>query len=500
MTKSTKTKRPPIIAVVGHIDHGKSTLLDYIRKSDVVDSEAGGITQHIGAYEVIHKTPAGVEEKITFIDTPGHEAFSQMRVRGAEIADIVILVVSADDKVNVQTIESIKTIKDAKVPFIVAINKIDKPTANIENIKQELMANEVYLEGYGGSISTVSISAKTGEGVPELLDMILLMAEMEDLKKDDTGNGSGVIVESSINPKKGSVATLIIKNGTVHQGEYIIVDGITSPIRMIEDQSGKNISSAVASSPVRIMGLAVAPAVGSEFKTFEDKKEAVDMASEQDKKTKEIAQQQDESNFKVVLPVVIKTDFLGTLEAIEQEIKKLETEEVKIKIVSASVGAINANDIKLASSHDKPIVIGFNVKVDRSVKDLTEKMFLAEPKIFNIIYDIKPYLEEEIAKRMPIPESELPIGTAKVLRNFGGSKEKQIIGGKVLSGVIAVGKKVNISRHGKKIDQGTITSLQESRVKAEVIEEGKQFGSIINSKITIAPADTLEILQGVVEK
>lgn len=496
MNPKTETKRPPIIAVVGHIDHGKSTLLDYLRKSNIVDQEAGGITQHIGAYEILHKTTEGTE-RITFIDTPGHEAFAQMRVRGATIADIVILVVSADDKVNVQTIEAIKTIKEAKVPFVVAINKIDKPNADPERIKQELMTNEVYLEGYGGNISNVEISAKTGQGIPELLDTILLMAELEDLKKNDNTNASGVVVEANIDPKKGALATLIIKNGTLKKGDYVIINGNASPVRMMTDSSGKNTDEVNASSPVLVSGFSEIPEVGSDFVSKHNKKEAEQEALDQGKKIKiqEDINFTDKEKIKVILPMIIKSDFLGTLEAVEKEVKKIETDEVKIKIISLGAGTINENDIKFASSHQKPVIIGFNVKVDKGAKDLVEKLLIDEPKIFNIIYDILPYLKEHVAKRMPIEASKQPIGNAKVIKNFGGGKDRQIIGGKVTGGIIAVNKKVNIIRNNKIVDQGTITSLQSDRVKAQEVSEGNQFGSIINSKISIAPGDSLEVLQ-----
>lgn len=484
------TERPPIITVMGHIDHGKSTLLDYIRKANTVDKEAGGITQHTSAYEALHETINGESKRITFIDTPGHAAFSKMRGRGAKVADIIILVVAADDGVNVQTIEAIKTIQESETPYVVAINKIDKPNSDVEKTKLDLASNGVFLEGYGGDVPNVPISAKKGDGVSELLDVLLLMAEMNELKKDDDKKGEGFVFESNLDSKKGGVATLIIKDGALNIGDFLIIDGNVTPIRSLENFAGKKIESAIASSPVRIMGFSKLPAVGSSFISTDNKKEAEKIAETQIPICARRAEENYE-NAKLVLPVIIKADFQGTVEAIEKELRKLETDDVKIRMISCGVGNITENDMSLAGGKDKPLVIGFNVKADRDVMELGEKLG-TKPMIFDIIYKINDTIEEEIKRRMPKEEIEKTIGQARILRVFSRQKDKQVVGGTVLSGSIITGKKVKIIRQKNEIGRGEITELQENKTKTREVSEGKQFGVTIDSKITIAESDIVE--------
>ncbi|MFA5987360.1 MAG: translation initiation factor IF-2 [Candidatus Paceibacterota bacterium] len=495
-TEQNLTKRPPIVAVVGHIDHGKSTLLDYIRKSNIVENEAGGITQHIGAYEVVHDFGENRKERITFLDTPGHEAFSKMRVRGAKVADVVILVVSADDKVNVQTLEAVRAIQEANVQYVVAINKIDRPNANIEKIKQEFAENQVFLEGYGGNIPNVLISAKTGQGVPELLDTILLIADMADLKKNDSQPASGVVIESNLDPKKGPVTTLIIKNGTLKTGSYLIVDNLSAPVRMMCDASGAQIKSANASSPVLVMGFSEPPKVGSCFISADDKKEAQAMAETNKDKNICAGLVSDEvQGTKLTLPILIRSDFLGTLEAVEKEIKKLETPEVKIKVAHAGVGNITEADIKMASTRTNPVIVGFNVKIDRTAIELAEKLGVERPQTFDIIYLINKFLEEKIKERMPKEEIETVVGKAQILKTFGSAgKDKQIIGGRVYEGVIAPNKAIKIIRQQKEIAKGQLITLQSNKVRVKELKKDEQFGAMIESKIDIAPGDLLEIV------
>lgn len=496
--KNNLVERSPIIAVMGHIDHGKSTLLDYIRKSNTVDKEAGGITQHLGAYEVSHKNEDGVEKRITFLDTPGHEAFSKMRSRGAEVADIVILVVSADDGVKVQTIEALKTIEQAKVPYIVAINKIDKPNANIEKVKIDLASAGVYLEGFGGSVPFVPISAKTGDGVSELLDVMLLVAELAELKKDNSKNAEGFVIESNLDPRKGGSSTLIIKDGTLKKGSYIVIGRNITPIRYIEDTTGKSIDTAEAPSPVKIIGFSELAPAGAKFYTAKDKKEAEKIAleSEVDKTS-----HKDESRFenaRVVIPVVLKADVSGSLEAIEKELLKLETEEAKIKFIVKGVGNITENDIKTASGSQNPLLIGFNVKIDSTAKDLADKIKL-KPQIFKIIYDINPIIIKEISERTPKVEVEETVGRAKILKIFSKTKDRQVVGGTVIEGTLMLGRKCKILRQLNEIGRGTIVDLQQQKLKAREVAKGNQFGALIESKITIAVDDTIEVFD-VVQK
>ncbi|HBM45797.1 MAG: Translation initiation factor IF-2 protein [Parcubacteria group bacterium GW2011_GWF2_38_76] len=489
-TQKTETERPPIITVMGHIDHGKSTLLDYIRKANTVEKEAGGITQHTSAYEVMHEMPSGEAKRITFIDTPGHAAFSKMRGRGAQIADVIILVVAADDGVNVQTIEAIKTIQDSGTPYVVAINKIDKPNSDIEKTKLDLASNGVFLEGYGGDVPNVPVSAKTGDGVSDLLDVLLLMAEMGEFKKDDSKPGEGFVFESNLDPKKGGVATLIIKDGTLNVGDFIIIDGNVTPLRSLENFAGKKIAEAIASSPVKITGFSKLPAVGSNFISTKNKKEAEKIAETQAPICARRAEENYE-NVKLVLPVILKADFQGSVEAIEKELRKLENDDVKIRIISCGVGNITENDVSSAGNKDKPLVIGFNVKADRDVMELGEKLGI-KPMTFDIIYKINDTIEEEIKRRMPKEEVEKTLGQARILRVFSRQKDKQVVGGTVLSGSIIVGKEVKIIRQKNEIGRGEINELQENKMKAREVVEGKQFGVTIDSKITIAESDIIE--------
>ncbi len=489
--ENEKTERPPIITVMGHVDHGKSTLLDFIRKTNTVDKEAGGITQHMGAYEVAHETAKGEKKKITFIDTPGHEAFTKIRSRGAEVADIIILVVAADDGVNKQTLEALKIIQDSKTPFVVAINKIDKPNADVEKTKLDLASNNVYLEGYGGDVPNVLISAKTGEGINDLLDILLLMAEMGEFTKEDNKKGEGYIMESSLDSKRGGSATLIIRDGTLKKGDFVVIDSEITPVRTIENYVGKKIESEIASSPVRMIGFGKIPAVGSSFFSASNKKEAEKMAECQSIQKCGIKCREDLGNAKLILPVIIKADFQGTVEAIEKELLKLENEDVKIRIIGCGVGNITENDINSANSSDHPLIIGFNVKIDKDTAEMGQKLE-NPPMIFNIIYEINKVIEEEIKKRIPKQEIEKTLGQAKILKNFSRQKDKQVVGGTVLSGSIILGKKIKIIRQKNEIGKGEITELQQNKLKTKEVSEGNQFGVTISSRIAISEGDTIE--------
>ncbi len=497
MTPNTKkqntVERPPIIAVMGHIDHGKSALLDYIRKSNIVDGEAGGITQHISAYEVTHKTNSG-NKKITFLDTPGHEAFTAMRLRGANIADIAILVVSAEEGPKPQTLEALEAIKKSKIPFIVVINKIDKPEANIEKTKQQLIEKEIYLEGYGGDISFVEISSKTGQGIPELLDMVLLISELEELKGDPSLPAEGFILESSMNSKRGISATLIITNGTLKVGDFVVSEKNCAPVRMIENFLGKPIKKASFSSPVRITGFKKIPTVGSIFNTHNSKKEAEKIAQECEFKIPDDIKTNNNINNdsdKVIVPLIIKADVLGTIEAIQHELKKIKNDRVIIKVIFTGAGNISENDIQIAGGDINTLITGFNVKINENAKNVIEKTGVTIGT-FNIIYKLTEWLEKEIQKRTPKIKVEKIIGKAKILRVFSRTKDKQVVGGKVLEGSISLGAQVKISRRDVEIGIGTIKSLQSQKIEAKEVKEGDEFGTMIESKKEIAQGDTIE--------
>ncbi len=496
MTKNPTTEiseRPPVVAVLGHVDHGKSSLLDYIRKTNVVAGEAGGITQYISAYEVTHKNDAGTEKKITFLDTPGHAAFSGMRERGVEIADIAILVVSAEDGAKAQTVEAYKTIKQSGIPFIVAINKIDKPAADIERTKQSLAENEVYVEGYGGSVSAMPISAKSGAGIPELLDMILLAAELEGLKGDAGLPGTGFVLESFLDPKRGISTTLVIKDGTVGRGAFILAGSALAPFRIVEDFMGKPLESASFSKPIKVTGWDGLPETGSRFLTYTDKKQAEEAQKSAKEKIKDIKSEsftQDDGSMAIV-PLIIKADVVGTLEAVLKEIQKIKKENTVIKIVSASVGAIGENDVLLASGDKRALVVGFNVKVETKAKDQAERLNIPI-NTFDIIYKLSEWLETVAEERRPREEVKEIKGMLKILKTFSAVKDKQVIGGRVLSGSIVNGGNVRILRRDFEIGQGKIMELQCQKVKTGEVPEGNECGLQVESKMEIAPGDVLE--------
>ena len=489
--------RPPIVVIMGHIDHGKSSLLDYIRKSNIVSGEAGGITQHLSAYEVSHKTKeAFAANRITFLDTPGHEAFSKMRARGAGVADIAILVVSAEDGVREQTKEAFRAIREAGIPFIVAINKIDKPNANIERTKQNLVENEIYLEGLGGDVPFVPISAKVGTGIPELLDMTILVAEMANLVGDTTLPGEGIVVESRVDTKRGNTATLIITNGTLSKGSYIVAEESIAPVRAIENFLGETVSEASFSSPVQIVGFDILPTVGATFHSYETKKEA-EQAQEQIRETRSKNAPGTKtrtiplSNDAIIIPLILKSDVAGTLEAVEKEIEKIERERIAIKIIAKGVGAIGENDAKNASGSTGAIILGFHTKVDRGAQDIADR-FGVTIKTFDIIYELSQWINEELDRRTPKFLGEKVLGLAKVLKTFSTTKHKQVIGGKVTSGLLEVGAQVKIMRRETAIGKGKITELQQQKLPAKKVDEGNECGMMVESDIEIVPGDVLE--------
>ncbi len=483
--------RPPVVAVMGHIDHGKSTLLDYIRKSNLVEKETGGITQHISAYEVIHKDENGADKKITFLDTPGHEAFKAMRSRGAVVADIAILVVSAEDGVKPQTIEAFSAINEAKIPYIVAINKIDKPGANVEKTIQTLLEAGIYIEGYGGQAPHIPISAKSGVGIPQLLNMIILIAELESFEANTKDRASGVVIESSMDNKKGIVATLIIKNGTIKKGQFIAAGKSLAPVRIMENFLGENTDEATFSSPVRIIGWNILPKAGDEFEVYENKSEA-EKATGSALENKKSFGVSDFSapNGALVIPLVIKADVLGSVEAVMDEIKKIETDFVKIKIVEASAGQINENDVKLLSGTNDGLIIGFSVKADSTALELAERNGLII-KTFDIIYKLTEWLSATIKERTPKTEVEETHGTLKILKTFSHARDKQVIGGKVESGKIVVGDAIKIMRRDVEIGTGKVEGIQVQKLKSREVFEGSECGLEIKSKITIERNDIL---------
>ena len=533
-SKSAPSTRPPVVVVMGHIDHGKSTLLDHIRKSNVVAGEAGGITQHVGAYQVEHISADGKKHPITFLDTPGHEAFCSIRERGAAAADVAILVVSAEDGVKPQTVEAFKDIQDGHIPFIVAISKIDKPNANIEKAKTSLGEHEIYVEGWGGDIPCVEISALTGKGMPELLDMIMLVSEIADLKADTAAPAEGVVIESTLDTRKGVSATLLVKNGTLSTGSFVVAGGSFAPVRFIEDFKGDKIESAGPSAPAVVLGWNIIPACGVHFVTLKNKKEAEKLAEQQaaaEKSRKASAAAagtgsvvrgggnderagslpvprssgevgEDENKPEIVtVPLIIKADVIGSLEGVRHELEKIRHDKVHLKIVSEGIGEINEKDVKTAAGDPSIILIGFNAAPDKKSAALIERSPVPiMVKNFSIIYELSNFVKETLMAKVPKEYVEESTGTAKILALFSKDKDKQVVGGKVQSGTIETGNDVKIMRRETEIGRGKIRELQQAKKRATEVREGFEFGMLVDSKVELAAGDKVEAVRTVEKK
>ena len=503
--------RPPIVAVVGHIDHGKSTLLDYIRHSNIVEGEAGGITQHLSAYEALHRPLQGEARKITFLDTPGHEAFRAMRSRGLNAADVAILVVSAEEGVKPQTIEAVKLIEEAKIPFIVALTKIDKPGANIERAKMSLLEHQVFLEGLGGVVPSVAVSGKTGEGIPELLELILLAAELEGLSADPDAPGEGVVIEAHVDPRRGSTATLIVHDGSVRSGEFVVAGAALAPVRIMENFLGKPVKEALPGSPVRIVGFSSLPQVGERWRVVKTKKEAEEIvrssillatALRAARPQSPVAPrdaappESEEENKKIILPVVIKTDVAGTGDAVMHELDKLPRDDkMEVRVVTLGVGPVTEGDIKLAGGGKMPgIVVGFNVKVEKEARDAAERLGV-EVQVFDVIYKLAEWFAAEVERRRPRGRQESVTASAKILKVFSMQKQNKVLGGKVEEGALKDGGEVKILRRDAEIGRGKIISLQSGKSPVKKVEEGGEFGAMVRTGAAIAAGDRLEAFE-----
>lgn len=483
---SLSITRQPVVAILGHVDHGKSTLLDYIHKTNVVDGEAGGITQGISAYE------ATVNGRLmTFIDTPGHEAFQHMRERGVEVADIAILVVSAEDGVKTQTLQAYKAISDRNIPYIVAINKIDKAGADVERVKLNLVENGIYLEGLGGDIPFVPISAKAGTNVDELLENILLINDMHAKAFDEKAEATGQVLESFVDAKRGISATLVIREGVMPSSGAVLAGNAYSPIRIVEDFKGKVIKNAHAGQAVKVTGFDEIPAAGSIFISSTDKKQIESLQNEAKENTKKvILDPKIYRNAKVVIPVVIKAKTLGSLEAIRNEIKKGETNDLKIKILVEAVGNVTEGDIMLASGDDKTIIMGFEVALEPKARDQAER-FGQKPQIFDIIYKLTEWFAAQVEDRMPYEEVETALGKLKVIKIFNTDKDKHVVGGKVIEGVMRSDAQVKIVRRDFEMGKGSVTELQSMKMKTKEVMEGNECGIEIETKHDIIPGDVI---------
>lgn len=492
--------KQPVVAVLGHVDHGKSSLLDYIRRTNIVDGEAGGITQHISAYEVEVTRADKTKHKITFLDTPGHAAFQSMRERGAEIADVAILMVSAEDGVKAQTLEAYKAITERGTPFIVAINKIDKPNADVERTKNNLLENGIYLEGMGGDVSYVPISAKAGTGIADLLETILLTTELNGIKYNKSIDATGVVLESFVDQKRGISATLIIKDGVLPSAGSILAGTALSPIRIVEDFKGTAIKSPVAGQAIKVTGFSEVPASGSIFISASDKKEMDKLQSIAIANTvKTVEDPRKYRNAKVVIPTLVKADTLGTLEAIKTELKKFETDDIKIKIINSAVGNISEGDILLASGDERCIIMGFNVKLESKAREQADR-FKIEPKLFDIIYKLTEWFAEEFENRLPYEEVENVLGDLKVLKAFSSNKDIHVIGGKVLTGKLSVGNVVKIIRRDFELGRGKIEELQQMKIKTKEVLADNECGLQVQSKFEIIPGDIIKCVEIIKKK
>ena len=469
-----RTARPPVIAVMGHIDHGKSSLLDYIRKANVVAGEAGGITQHVAAYIALHNDRA-----VTFLDTPGHEAFTALRTRGAAAADIAILVVAADEGVMPQTLDALAAIKEANIPYIIAITKIDKNNADIDHTKNSLLEKGIFIEGLGGDIAYALVSSKTGEGVPELLDLVLLAADLLELTADPEAPATGFVLESTQDPKRGASATLIIKDGTLTKDGFVVAGDAYAPIRFIEDFLGTRVESAGPSSPVRISGFSKLPSAGSLFNIAKTKKEAEALAKE---RAKELIAPERSAVVEGVteLPLVVKADVAGSVDAIIHELAKITHERAAIRIVASGVGSVSEGDVKTAHASSAAI-IAFNVSTDAIASELAERDGI-DIFSYSIIYELSEKVQQLLTARVPVVETEKELGRAMVLKAFSSSAKKQVLGARFVSGVLTVGNRIKVLRKGEEIARGSIGNLQQARADVKEIKTEGDFGTEIECR------------------
>lgn len=486
LAKIKIASRPPVVTVMGHVDHGKTTLLDYIRKSDTAKHEAGGITQNIGAYQIKQKG-----KTITFLDTPGHEAFVTMRERGSHLTDIAILVIAADDGVKPQTREAIAHIQKAKIPMIVAINKIDKPGAKPEQIKAELAKEGIHVEKWGGDIPVQEISAKTGKGVKHLLEIILLVAEMENLKAPPKEPVLGTVIESHLSPQRGPEATILVQSGSLKLGDYISVPGASGKIKRIEDYLGKTISQAGPSTPVKITGFSAVPAIGSILQTIKEKTaQGQETISASEEKSLKIINDRALNPKVKKLNLILKTDSHGSKEAILENLSKIESSEVAPRIIYEGIGNITESDV-LKSHITQAILIGFNIEATKTARELAKQIGVQIHRydvIYELIEHIKKGLEELLKPQIQVVEK----GKLKVLAIFRTEKERMIIGGKVTQGKIQQNSKVRVKRGDQVIGRGELLELQTGKQKVEEVKAGQEAGIKFSGDVRIKEGDLLE--------
>jgi translation initiation factor IF-2 len=492
--------RAPVVTVMGHVDHGKTSLLDYIRRTKVASGEAGGITQHIGAYHV--ETERGM---VSFLDTPGHEAFTAMRARGAKATDIVILVVAADDGVMPQTKEAIKHAKAAGVPIVVAITKIDKPDANADRVKNELVVEEVIPEDFGGSSPFVSVSAKTGQGIDELLEQVLLQAEVLELRAPVDAMAKGLVIEAQLDKGRGPVATVLVQSGTLKAGDIVLAGQTFGRVRAMLDENGKPVKTAGPSIPVEIQGLTDVPQAGDEFMVLADERRAREIATYRADKFRhtKLAKQQaaklenmftDMTAGEVkMVPIIVKADVQGSQEALSQSLLKLSTDEIKVQLVYAAVGGISESDVNLAIAA-KAVIIGFNTRADAGARKLAEGNDV-DIRYYDIIYDAVDDLKLAMSGMLTPDKKEEVIGTAEIRQIFKVSKIGSIAGCMVTSGVVRRSARLRLLRQNMVIFTGELDSLKRFKDDAKEVREGFDCGLNIKNYNEIEEGDVLEFFE-----
>jgi translation initiation factor IF-2 len=492
--------RAPVVTVMGHVDHGKTSLLDYIRRTRVASGEAGGITQHIGAYHV--DTPRGM---ITFLDTPGHEAFTAMRARGAKVTDIVVLVVAADDGVMPQTREAIHHAKAAGVPIVVAITKIDKPEANAERVKQELSTEQVVPEDWGGDTMFVEVSAKSGQGVDTLLESLLLQAEVMELKAPVEANAKGIVIEARLDKGKGPVATILVQGGTLHRGDTVLIGAVFGRVRAMLDENGKTIQQAGPSIPVEIQGLSEVPVAGEDVLVLSDEKKAreialfrqgkyrdVKLAKQQSAKLENMLEQMAEGEVRT-LALIVKADVQGSCEAIANSLQKLSTNEVKVNIIHTGVGGISETDINLALA-SKAVVLGFNTRADAAARKLAETSGV-DVRYYNIIYEMVDEIKAALSGMLAPEKKESIIGMVEVRQVFQISKVGTVIGGYVTEGMVKRSSMVRVLRDNVVIHTGELDSLKRFKDDVREVRANFECGLSLKNYNDLKVGDQLEVFE-----
>ena len=495
--------RPPVVTVMGHVDHGKTSLLDHIRKAKVASGEAGGITQHIGAYHV--ETPKGV---VTFLDTPGHEAFTAMRARGAKATDIVILVVAADDGVMPQTIEAVHHARNAKVPIVVAVNKVDKPEAQPDRVRQELTKHEVVAEEWGGSEIFVNVSAKTGEGIDKLLESILLTAEVLELKAPKTGPVAGLVIEARLDKGRGPVATVLVQRGTLRKGDVILAGREYGRVRAMFDEKGRQIKEAGPSIPVEVQGLSGVPSAGEEVMTVESERKAreialfrqgkfkdVQLARQQAAKLADVFEQLKADEEAKTLNLIIKADVQGSIEALTVALEKISTTEVKVKVVHGMVGGITESDVNLAVASNA-VIIGFNVRADSTARKLIEHQGV-DVHYYNVIYSAVEEVKAAMSGMLSPQIKEQMLGLAEVRDVFRSPKMGAVAGCYVIEGVVKRNRPIRVLRDNVVVFEGELESLRRFKDDAGEVKAGLECGIAVKNYNDVKAGDQIEVFERV---